>query len=158
MRTAVWTGMIALMGVDAQTGVFMLLYLDLAHEAARKSGRLRSLAYLRQAVLHGAAKRIRPEVHDRIRDDHRASPDSLVDGRRRRLDEANRDSHGRGSDNFVPDGIAGVSGSLHDLETARPIVRSRVRFEPRGANGRRARGRPTSPVVIAATKYRQCQK
>ena len=61
MSTAVWVGMIALMGVDAQTGVFMLLYLDLAYETARRTGRLRSLADLRQAVLEGAAKRIRPK-------------------------------------------------------------------------------------------------
>jgi Cu(I)/Ag(I) efflux system membrane protein CusA/SilA len=61
MSTAVWTGMIALLGVDAQTGVFMLLYLDLAYEAARRAGRLRSLADLKQVVLDGAAKRIRPK-------------------------------------------------------------------------------------------------
>jgi len=61
MSTAVWTGVIALLGVDAQTGVFMLLYLDLAYEAARYSGRLRNVADLRQAILEGAAKRIRPK-------------------------------------------------------------------------------------------------
>ena len=61
MSTAVWTGLIALLGVDAQTGVFMLLYLDLAYEAARHSGRLRNAADLRQVILEGAAKRIRPK-------------------------------------------------------------------------------------------------
>ena len=61
MSTAVWVGIIALMGVDAQTGVFMLLYLDLAFEAARASGRLRNFADLKAAVLEGAAKRIRPK-------------------------------------------------------------------------------------------------
>ncbi len=61
LSTAVWTGVIALLGVDAQTGIFMLLYLDLAYETARQSGRLRSLADLRQVVLEGAAKRIRPK-------------------------------------------------------------------------------------------------
>ncbi len=61
MSTAVWIGMIALMGVDAQTGVFMLLYLDLAYEAARSGGRLRTSADLKQVVLDGAAKRIRPK-------------------------------------------------------------------------------------------------
>jgi Cu(I)/Ag(I) efflux system membrane protein CusA/SilA len=59
--TAVWVGLIALIGVDAQTGVFMLLYLDLAYEAARCGGRLRSPDDLKQAVLEGAAKRIRPK-------------------------------------------------------------------------------------------------
>ena len=61
MSVAVWVGLIALMGVDAETGVFMLLYLDLAYEKARREGRLRSLADLQEAVVHGAAKRLRPK-------------------------------------------------------------------------------------------------
>jgi len=61
MSTAVWVGMIALMGVDAQTGVFMLLYLDLAYESARSASRLCNSDDLKQAVLEGAAKRIRPK-------------------------------------------------------------------------------------------------
>ena len=61
MSIGVWVGLIALMGVDAETGVFMLLYLDLAYEQARKEGRLRSLRDLQEAVLHGAVKRIRPK-------------------------------------------------------------------------------------------------
>jgi Cu(I)/Ag(I) efflux system membrane protein CusA/SilA len=47
MSTAVWVGMIALMGVDAQAGVFMLLYLDLAYEAALSAGRLHNSADLK---------------------------------------------------------------------------------------------------------------
>ena len=61
MSIGVWVGLIALLGVDAETGVFMLLYLDLAYEEAKREGRLRSLADLQQAVLHGAVKRIRPK-------------------------------------------------------------------------------------------------
>jgi len=61
MSIAVWVGLIALMGVDAETGVFMLLYLELAYEQARREGRLRSLADLREAIVHGAVKRIRPK-------------------------------------------------------------------------------------------------
>ncbi|MGD0226612.1 MAG: CusA/CzcA family heavy metal efflux RND transporter [Terriglobia bacterium] len=61
MSTAVWIGLIALLGVDAETGVFMLLYLDLSYEQARKEGHLRSLEELQQAILHGAVKRIRPK-------------------------------------------------------------------------------------------------
>jgi Cu(I)/Ag(I) efflux system membrane protein CusA/SilA len=57
----VWVGLIALLGVDAETGVFMLLYLDLAYDEARREGRLTSLKDLQQAVLHGAVKRIRPK-------------------------------------------------------------------------------------------------
>jgi Cu(I)/Ag(I) efflux system membrane protein CusA/SilA len=61
MSIAVWVGLIALMGVDAETGVFMLLYLDLAYEEARAAGRLRTLGELQQAIVHGAAKRLRPK-------------------------------------------------------------------------------------------------
>jgi len=61
MSIAVWVGLIALLGVDAETGVFMLLYLDLAYVEAKKNGRLRTLADLHEAIVHGAAKRIRPK-------------------------------------------------------------------------------------------------
>ena len=61
MSIGVWVGLIALMGVDAETGVFMLLYLDLAHEERRQAGTLRSLSDLREAIVHGAVKRIRPK-------------------------------------------------------------------------------------------------
>ena len=61
MSIGVWVGLIALMGVDAETGVFMLLYLDLAFEERRREGRMRSLADLQEAILHGAVKRIRPK-------------------------------------------------------------------------------------------------
>ena len=61
MSVAVWVGLIALLGVDAQTGVFMLLYLDLAYEKARRDGRLRTLADLQETIVEGAAKRLRPK-------------------------------------------------------------------------------------------------
>ena len=61
MSIGVWVGLIALMGVDAETGVFMLLYLDIAYEDARREGRLRSADDLRDAIMHGAVKRIRPK-------------------------------------------------------------------------------------------------
>ena len=57
----VWVGLIALLGVDAETGVYMLLYLDLSYEESRRQGRLRNLADLTEAVVHGAAKRLRPK-------------------------------------------------------------------------------------------------
>ncbi len=60
MSVGVWVGLIALLGVDADTGVFMLLYLDLSYEQAKREGRLRSLPDLRQAILH-AVKRLRPK-------------------------------------------------------------------------------------------------
>src|SRR3989441_743127 len=62
MSIAVWVGLIALLGVDAETGVFMLLYLDLAYEQAREEGRMRNLADLKEAIVEGAVKRLRPKV------------------------------------------------------------------------------------------------
>jgi Cu(I)/Ag(I) efflux system membrane protein CusA/SilA len=59
---AVWVGLIALMGLDAETGVFMLLFLDLSHDEARKAGRLRTRGDLVEAIVHGAVKRVRPKA------------------------------------------------------------------------------------------------
>ena len=59
---AAWVGMIALMGLDAETGVFMLLFLDLSYEEARAGGRLRTRADLVEAIVHGAVKRVRPKM------------------------------------------------------------------------------------------------
>ena len=61
MSVGVWVGLIALLGVDAGTGVFMLLYLDLAYARAQKEGRLGSLAELQDAIRYGAVQRLRPK-------------------------------------------------------------------------------------------------
>jgi len=62
MSIGVWVGMIALMGLDAETGVFMLLFLDLSYEERRAEGRMKTLADLKEAVMHGAVRRIRPKI------------------------------------------------------------------------------------------------
>jgi Cu(I)/Ag(I) efflux system membrane protein CusA/SilA len=62
MSIAVWVGLIALMGLDAETGIFMLLYLDLAYEDWKRKGRMRTLAQLHEAIHEGAVKRVRPKV------------------------------------------------------------------------------------------------
>ena len=62
MSIAVWVGLIALLGVDAETGVFMLLYLDLAYEERRAKGLMRSMSDLKEAIIEGAVKRVRPKV------------------------------------------------------------------------------------------------
>jgi copper/silver efflux system protein len=61
MSVGVWVGLIALLGVDAETGVYMLLYLDLAYEDARRQARLQNIADLHEAIVEGAAKRLRPK-------------------------------------------------------------------------------------------------
>jgi Cu(I)/Ag(I) efflux system membrane protein CusA/SilA len=62
MSLAVWVGIIALLGVDAETGQVMLLYLDTAVDRFRTEGRLRSDADLYAAVHEGAVKRLRPKA------------------------------------------------------------------------------------------------
>ena len=62
MSIAVWVGMIALMGLDAETGVFMLLFLDLSYEDAVKKGRMKTRSDLTEAIIHGAVKRVRPKL------------------------------------------------------------------------------------------------
>jgi Cu(I)/Ag(I) efflux system membrane protein CusA/SilA len=62
MSIAVWVGIIALAGIDAETGVVMLLYLDLAYEKWEKAGKMQSVADLKEAVIYGAVKRIRPKL------------------------------------------------------------------------------------------------
>ncbi|HET8725468.1 MAG TPA: efflux RND transporter permease subunit, partial [Anaeromyxobacteraceae bacterium] len=59
---AVWVGLIALMGLDAETGVFMLLFLDLALEERQRAGMLRTRGDLVEAIVHGAVKRLRPKA------------------------------------------------------------------------------------------------
>jgi Cu(I)/Ag(I) efflux system membrane protein CusA/SilA len=59
---AVWVGLIALMGLDAETGVFMLLFLDLSHDEYRARGLLRTRGDLVEAIVHGAVKRVRPKA------------------------------------------------------------------------------------------------
>jgi Cu(I)/Ag(I) efflux system membrane protein CusA/SilA len=59
---AVWVGMIALMGLDAETGVFMLLFLDLSYNDMVAQNRMKTFADLKEAVIHGAVKRIRPKM------------------------------------------------------------------------------------------------
>jgi Cu(I)/Ag(I) efflux system membrane protein CusA/SilA len=59
---AVWVGMIALMGLDAETGVFMLLFLDLSYKDAVAAGKMRNREDLTEAIVHGAVKRVRPKA------------------------------------------------------------------------------------------------
>ena len=62
LSIAVWVGMIALMGLDAETGVFMLLFLDLAYDERVRAGKMRTFEDLTEAIVHGAVKRVRPKM------------------------------------------------------------------------------------------------
>jgi len=62
LSIAVWVGLIALAGLDAETGVVMLLYLDLAHDKWQREGRMNTIADLKEAIMEGAVKRVRPKL------------------------------------------------------------------------------------------------
>jgi copper/silver efflux system protein len=62
MSIAVWVGIIALAGLDAETGVVMLLYLDLAYDRWKREGRLSGIGDLKDSIMFGAVKRIRPKI------------------------------------------------------------------------------------------------
>jgi Cu(I)/Ag(I) efflux system membrane protein CusA/SilA len=62
MSVAVWVGIIALAGLDAETGVVMLLYLNIAYEQWSKKNQMRNAIDLRDAIYHGAVKRVRPKA------------------------------------------------------------------------------------------------
>lgn len=62
LSVADWIGLIALAGISAEIGLVMLLYLDLAYTEWTQSGRMRNLTDLRDAIYHGAVKRVRPKA------------------------------------------------------------------------------------------------
>ncbi len=62
LSIAAWVGMIALLGLDAETGIFMLMYLDLSFEDHVKKGKMNSLLDLKSAVIEGAVHRVRPKL------------------------------------------------------------------------------------------------
>ena len=61
LSVGVIVGMLALAGLDAETGVLMLLYLDIAHDQWKREGRLKTEADLHDAIEHGAVMRVRPK-------------------------------------------------------------------------------------------------
>jgi Cu(I)/Ag(I) efflux system membrane protein CusA/SilA len=62
LSLAAWVGIIALLGVDAETGQVMLLYLDTTFDRRKAEGRMRSLGDLFAAIHEGAVMRIRPKT------------------------------------------------------------------------------------------------
>ena len=113
MSIGVWVGLIALMGVDAETGVFMLLYLDLAHDQREGRGPPAQPARTcRKPSCSGAVKRIRPKFMTVATMFVGLVPIMWSHGRRRRRDEAHRRADDRRHLHVVPFGAGGLSGDL----------------------------------------------
>ncbi len=62
LSTAVWVGLIALVGLATQTGVVMLVYCDVAYRRAEREGRLRGFDDIVEATLEGSVQRVRPKL------------------------------------------------------------------------------------------------
>ncbi len=62
MSIAVWVGVIALLGLDAETGVFMLMFLDMSYHEAEEKNQMKDQHDLTESIIHGAVKRIRPKM------------------------------------------------------------------------------------------------
>ena len=62
LSTAVWVGLIALVGLAAQTGIVMIVYIDTAYERRRKAGKIRDLDDIIWAHMEGTVMRVRPKL------------------------------------------------------------------------------------------------
>jgi hypothetical protein len=118
LSVAVWVGLIALLGVDAETGIFMILYLDLACEQARREGRVHGIVALREAIHHGAVKRLRPKIYDCGHHDAGPGPYHVVRGNRRGRHEAHRSPADRRNREFVRPGATRLPCHIRGLEVA----------------------------------------
>ena len=152
MSIAVWVGLIALLGVDAETGVFMLLYLDLAYQKASREGRLRTLADLQATIVEGAAKRLRPKFMTVATMFVGLDPDHV--GHRHRVGrvEADRRADGWRHLHVVRPRARRLPGDLRDLEMAlRDEARPRrTAARPVRARCRRPRRRRDEAGVIVS--------
>jgi Cu(I)/Ag(I) efflux system membrane protein CusA/SilA len=62
LSTAVWVGIIALVGLAAQTGIVMIVYIDNAYERRRAAGKIRDLNDIIWAHMEGTVMRVRPKL------------------------------------------------------------------------------------------------
>ena len=120
LSVAVWVGIIALAGLDAETGVVMLLYLDLAYDEWKKKGLMRHAADLRDAIYHGAVKRVRPKAMTALRHHRRLGADFVEPRHRRGRDETHRHADGGRRRDLDAHGTAGLPGDIFPVALARP--------------------------------------
>ena len=116
MSIAVWVGLIALLGVDAETGVFMLLYLDLAYEQAKARRPSAKPGRLAGGHSSGSGQAPAAQVHDRSRGLSGTDSHHVGDRHRIRRDETDRGAHDRRDPNLIPAGTGGLSARVPDLE------------------------------------------
>ena len=120
LSVAVWVGIIALAGLDAETGVIMLLYLDLAYDEWKQKGLMRGLADLRDAIYHGAVKRLRPKIMTACVIIAGLRADFVEPRHRRGRDETHRRADGGRRDHLHHQRAGGLSGHLLPVALAQP--------------------------------------
>ena len=137
LSVAVWVGIIALAGLDAETGVVMLLYLELAYAEWRSPGRAEHLGGFARGHLPRRGQTRAAQGHDRLRHHCRPGAHPLEPRRRGGRDETHRHAHGRRRDHLHHHGTRGLSGDLFPLALPR-IDRQKaffVKTSPGGPTG-----------------------
>ena len=118
LSVAVWVGIIALAGLDAETGVVMLLYLDLAYDEWKKKGLMRQARRFARRHLSRRGQARPPEGDDRVRHHRRSGADFVEPRHRRGRDETHRHADGGRRRDLDADGTAGVSGDIFPVALA----------------------------------------
>ena len=111
-------GIIALLGLDAETGVIMLLYQDIVYERYKEEGRLRTREDLLAAVREGALMRLRPKLMTVLATFCGAAAGHVGRGHRGRGGQTGRRPHGGRGDHLLYVGTVCLSGHLLPLEMA----------------------------------------
>ena len=140
LSVAVWVGIIALAGLNAETGVVMLLYLDLAFDEWTKKGMMRSLADLRDAIYHGAVKRVRPKAMTAAVIIAGLLPIHVEPRLRRGRDETHRHADDRRCRHLGHHGTGGLPGDLL------PVAFPRDPATERTATSNAQRGTPARAI------------
>ena len=120
LSVAVWVGIIALAGLDAETGVVMLLYLDLAYDDWKKKGPDAQPDRSARRHLSRRGQARPPESHDRLRHHRRPGADPVEPRRGRRRDETHRHADDGRRRHLDPHGTAGLPGHLLSVAVTQP--------------------------------------
>ncbi len=148
VSTAVWVGIIALVGLAAQTGIVMIVYIDNAFRKRQAEGRINDLQDIIAAHMEGNRPARAPEAHDGLDDAHRARAAAVGDELGVGRHEADRGAHGgRPADLRVPD--AGDHSGRRDVLAARRAALAAPRG-PRARAPARSQGRPRRALASGA--------
>ena len=142
LSVAVWIGIIALAGSDAETGVIMLLYLDLAYDEWKQKWLDAELDRFARRDLSRRGETVAPESHDRVRHHRRPRADFVEPRHRRGRDETHRHADDRRRHHLDHHGTGGLSGHLLSMARAQPGVGSRGKPFPSG----NSIGTPATPL------------